>query len=44
MERTLEVMMEELRLAKEERKPLSEAMKVVDNKISQLDKEIKHIS
>ena len=40
MERTLEVMMEELRLAKEARKPLSEAMKVVDNKISQLDKEI----
>lgn len=41
MNRTLEVMMEELRMAKEEREPLSEAMKVVDNKIHELDKEIK---
>lgn len=40
MERTLEVMMEELRLVREERKPLSEAIGKIDKKISNLNKEI----
>lgn len=40
MERTLEIMMEELRLAKEERKPLSEAIEVVNKKIKNLNNEI----
>lgn len=40
MERTLEIMMEELRLAKEERKPLSEAIEVINKKIRKLDNEI----
>lgn len=43
MERTLDVMMEELRLVKEEKKPLSEAMKAVDNKINNLEKRNKDI-
>lgn len=40
MERNLDVMMEELRLVKEERKPLSEAISVLDKKIAKLDDEI----
>ena len=40
MERTLEIMMEELRLAEEERKPLSEAIEVVNKKIKNLKAEI----
>lgn len=41
MERTLETMTEELRLAEEEKKPLSEAIKIVNEKIRQLESEIK---
>lgn len=40
MERNLDVMMEELRLAKEERKPLSEAIGVLDKEIAKLNDEI----
>ena len=40
MEGTLEIMMEELRLAKKERKPLSKAIDVVNEKISNLENEI----
>lgn len=40
MERTLDVMMEELCLVKEEKKPLSEAIDVLNKKIAQLDNEI----
>ena len=40
MERTLEIMMEELRLAEEERKPLSEAINVVNRKIRNLENKI----
>ena len=40
MERTLEIMMEELRLAKEEKKPLEAAINVVNKKIRNLDNEI----
>jgi hypothetical protein len=40
MERTLEMMEEELRLAEEEKKPLSEAMKVINKKIGDIEDEI----
>ena len=40
MKRTLDIMMEELRLAKEEKKPLSEAINIIDIKINKLDEEI----
>lgn len=40
MERILDIMMEELRLTKEERKPLSEAIEVINKKIQKLDNEI----
>jgi hypothetical protein len=40
MERTLEVMEEELRLVKEEKKPLSDAIDVLNKKIAKLDDEI----
>lgn len=40
MERNLDVMMEELRLVKEERKPLSEAISVLDKEIAKLNDEI----
>ena len=40
MERTLEIMMEELRLAKKEREPLSKAIYVVNKKIRNLENEI----
>lgn len=40
MERTLEIMMEELRLAKKEREPLSKAIYVVKEKIRNLENEI----
>lgn len=40
MERTLDIMMEELRLAEEERKPLSEAINLVSGRINKLNREI----
>lgn len=40
MERTLEIMMEELRLAEEEKRPLSEAIGIVNKKIQNLNNEI----
>lgn len=40
MERTLENMMEELRLIKEERKSLADAVEVLDKKIGNLKREI----
>lgn len=40
MERTLEIMEEELRLVKEERKPLSEAIDVINKKINKIEDEI----
>lgn len=39
MERTLDIIMEELELAKEERNPLSEALKLINDKIYNLEKE-----
>ncbi len=41
MERTLDIMMEELKLVKEERKPLSEAIDVLNEKMAKLNDEIK---
>ena len=40
MKKTLEIMMEELRLAKKEKEPLSKAIYVVNEKISKLENEI----
>lgn len=40
MERTLDIMMEELRLAEEERKSLSDAIKLANDKIRKTEKEI----
>ena len=40
MERTLEMMEEELRLAEEEKKPLSEAMRIINKKIGDIEDEI----
>ena len=40
MERTLEVMEEELKLVREERKPLYEAVNILDKKIAKLNDEI----
>ena len=39
MKKTLEIMMEELRLAKKEKEPLSKAIYVVNEKISKLENE-----
>lgn len=41
MERTLDIMMEELKLAREEKEPLLKAIKIIDEKITELNDEIK---